>query len=95
VRPLDGVSQRDAHTAFISAVTWHSLWFHRPFRTDDWLLLRQHSQDRILEEAAATGTRDPVHLASMFGPHPNTAQRYVDAVCGRHDLAASGYAREE
>ena len=43
-------------------------------------------QDRILEEAAATGTRDPMHLASMFGLHPNTAQRYVDAVYGRHAL---------
>ena len=52
-------------------------------------------QDRILEEAAATGTRDPMRLASMFGLHPNTAQRYADAVYGRHDLAASGYAREE
>jgi hypothetical protein len=52
-------------------------------------------QDRILEEAAATGSRDPMHLASMFGLHRNTAQRYADAVYGRHDLAASGYAREE
>ncbi len=52
-------------------------------------------QDRILEEAAAAGTRDPMHLASMFGLHPNTAQRYADAVYGHHDLAASGYAREE
>lgn len=43
-------------------------------------------QDRILEEAAAAGTRDPMHLASMFGLHPNTAQRYVDAVYERHDL---------
>lgn len=43
LRPLDGVSQNDAGTAFTSAVTSHSLWFHRPFRTDDWLLLRQHS----------------------------------------------------
>jgi hypothetical protein len=46
-------------------------------------------QDRILEEAAAAGIRDPMHLASMFGLHPNTAQRYVDAVYGRHDLAPS------
>jgi hypothetical protein len=29
-------------------------------------------QDRILEEATAAGTRDPMHLASMFGLHPNT-----------------------
>jgi len=43
LRPVDGVSQRDAGTAFTSAVTSHTLWFHRPFRTDDWLLLRQHS----------------------------------------------------
>ncbi|MFD0901983.1 acyl-CoA thioesterase [Actinomadura sediminis] len=43
LRPLDGVSQNDAGTAFTSAVTSHTVWFHRPFRTDDWLLLRQHS----------------------------------------------------
>jgi acyl-CoA thioesterase-2 len=42
LRPLDGLSQRDAGTAFTSAVTSHTIWFHRPFRTDDWLLLRQH-----------------------------------------------------
>lgn len=43
LRPLDGVSQRGAGTAFSSAVTSHTVWFHTPFRTDDWLLLRQHS----------------------------------------------------
>ena len=43
LRPLEGISQQDAGTAFSSAVTSHSVWFHRPFRTDDWLLLRQHS----------------------------------------------------
>lgn len=43
LRQVDGVSQRDAGTAFASAVTTHTLWFHRPFRTDTWLLLRQHS----------------------------------------------------
>jgi acyl-CoA thioesterase-2 len=41
--PLDGVSQRDAGTAFTSAVTSHTVWFHRPSRTDDWLLLRQQA----------------------------------------------------
>jgi acyl-CoA thioesterase-2 len=40
LRPLDEVSQRDAGTAFTSAVTSHTLWFHRPVRTDCWLLLR-------------------------------------------------------
>jgi acyl-CoA thioesterase-2 len=43
LRPVEGVSQRDAGTAFTSAVTSHTVWFHRPFRTDCWLLLRQHS----------------------------------------------------
>ena len=43
LRPEPGISQQDAGTAFTSAVTSHTLWFHRPFRTDDWLLLRQHS----------------------------------------------------
>jgi acyl-CoA thioesterase-2 len=43
LRPLEGVTQNDAGTAFTSAVTSHSVWFHRPFRTDEWLLLRQHS----------------------------------------------------
>jgi len=43
LRPLDGVSQQHAGKAFTSAVTSHTLWFHRPFRTGGWLLLRQHS----------------------------------------------------
>ena len=43
LRPVDGVSQADAGKAFTSAVTSHTVWFHRPFRTDEWLLLRQHS----------------------------------------------------
>jgi acyl-CoA thioesterase-2 len=43
LRAIDGVSQHDAGTAFASAVTSHTVWFHRAFRTDDWLLLRQHS----------------------------------------------------
>jgi acyl-CoA thioesterase-2 len=43
LRPMDGVGQRGNGTAFTSAVTSHTIWFHRPFRTDGWLLLRQHS----------------------------------------------------
>jgi hypothetical protein len=38
--------------------------------------------DRILEEAMAHGFRDPLHVAAMFGLHPDTAQRYTDAVYG-------------
>lgn len=43
LRPIDGTTQQDSGTAFTSAVTSHTVWFHRPFRTDSWLLLRQHS----------------------------------------------------
>ncbi|MER7638642.1 acyl-CoA thioesterase domain-containing protein [Streptomyces sp. NPDC126522] len=43
LRPLEGVTQHDSGTAFTSAVTAHTVWFHRPFTTDDWLLLRHRS----------------------------------------------------
>ena len=43
LRPVDGLSQLGNGTTFTSAVTSHNLWFHRPFTTDSWLLLRQHS----------------------------------------------------
>ncbi|WP_329281157.1 acyl-CoA thioesterase [Streptomyces sp. NBC_01451] len=43
LRQVEGVGQHDANTAFTSAVTAHTVRFHRPFRTDTWLLLRQHS----------------------------------------------------
>ncbi|AGB24779.1 acyl-CoA thioesterase [Mycobacterium sp. JS623] len=43
LRPMDGVSHRGNGTWFTSAVTSHTIWFHRPFRTDSWFLLRQHS----------------------------------------------------
>jgi acyl-CoA thioesterase II len=43
LRPVEGIGQRDAMSAFTSAVTSHTVWFHRPFTTGGWLLLRQHS----------------------------------------------------
>lgn len=43
LRPFDGVSQADSTVTLHTAVTSHSLWFHQPFRVDDWLLLAQHS----------------------------------------------------
>ena len=67
LRMVEGVSQQDAGTAFTSAVTSHSIWFHRPLRTDDWLLLRQ--QGPILAHGRSFGrgdalTRDGVLVAS-------------------------------
>ncbi|MDT5335528.1 MAG: acyl-CoA thioesterase [Mycobacterium sp.] len=43
LRPHAGLSQLGNGTQFTSAVTSHTIWFHRPFTTDQWLLLRQHS----------------------------------------------------
>jgi acyl-CoA thioesterase-2 len=56
LRPMPGVSQASAGTAFTSAVTSHTIWFHAPFRTDDWLLLRQHSP--IVAHARCFGRGD-------------------------------------
>lgn len=37
-------AETNAATAqFTSAVTSHTVWFHRPFHTDEWLMLRQQS----------------------------------------------------
>lgn len=43
LRPMEGLAQTGNGTVFTSAVTSHTLWLHRPFRTDEWLLVRQHS----------------------------------------------------
>ncbi len=56
LRPMDGVSQRGNGTWFTSAVTSHTIWFHRPFRTDEWFLLRQHSP--VLAHARSFGRGD-------------------------------------
>jgi acyl-CoA thioesterase II len=56
LRAVDGVSQSDAQKAFTSAVTSHTIWFHRPFRTDEWLLLRQHGP--ILAHGRSFGRGD-------------------------------------
>ena len=54
---MDGVGQRGNGTAFTSAaVTSHTIWFHRPFRTDGWLLLRQHSP--LLADGRSFGRGD-------------------------------------
>jgi acyl-CoA thioesterase-2 len=43
LRPFDGVSKADSTVTLHTAVTSHTLWFHRPFRLDDWLLVAQRS----------------------------------------------------
>ncbi len=69
LRPMDGLGQRGNGTQFTSAVTSHTLWFHRPFRTDEWLLLRQHSP--LLAHGRCFGRGDVLTesgaLAASFG----------------------------
>lgn len=58
LRPIDGAGQRGNGTTFTSAVTAHTVWFHRPFRTDQWLLLRQHSP--LLAQGRCFGRGDVI-----------------------------------
>ena len=41
--PVEGISQADAGHRLHTAVTSHTMWFHRPFRLDCWCLIHQHS----------------------------------------------------
>jgi acyl-CoA thioesterase-2 len=66
--PLEGYSHTGNGTAFNSAVTTHTVWFHRPFRTDQWLLVRQHSP--VLAGSRSFGRGDVItedgHLVASF-----------------------------
>jgi acyl-CoA thioesterase-2 len=53
---VDGVSQRDAGKDLTTAVTSHTVWFHRPVRVDEWLLLRQEAP--ILAHGRSHGRGD-------------------------------------
>jgi acyl-CoA thioesterase-2 len=43
LRPHPGVSEAHSPDRIQTAVTTHTLWFHRPFRLDDWILVAQES----------------------------------------------------
>ena len=43
LRPVPGISEADSPEKIQTAVTTHSIWFHRPFRLDEWLLIAQES----------------------------------------------------
>jgi acyl-CoA thioesterase-2 len=59
LRPMVGVDQRGNGTVFTSAVTSHTIWFHRPFRTDggdvlteDGTLVASYAQEALLRFAS-------------------------------------------
>jgi acyl-CoA thioesterase-2 len=56
LRPFEGVSQADSTVTLHTAVTSHTLWFHQPFRVDDWLLLAQASP--VVSHGRAFGRGD-------------------------------------
>ena len=41
--PVQGVSHADSYRSLHTAVTSHTVWFHRPFLIDEWCLIVQHS----------------------------------------------------
>lgn len=43
LRPHPGVSEAHSPERLQTAVTSHTVWFHRPFRMDEWILLAQES----------------------------------------------------
>lgn len=43
LRPQPGIGESDAPERIHTAVTSHTVWFHRPLRVDDWLLIHQRS----------------------------------------------------
>ncbi|WP_109524627.1 MULTISPECIES: acyl-CoA thioesterase [Nocardia] len=43
LRPFAGYNHHGNGSAWSAATTSHTVWFHHPFSTDDWLLLRHHS----------------------------------------------------
>jgi acyl-CoA thioesterase II len=64
----DGWSQLDAHGSLRTSVIAHQLWFHRPFRIDDRLLLSQTSPAAAGGSAFGMGhvhTRDGELIASF------------------------------
>ena len=51
----------------------HAMWFHRPFRADDWLLYDQQSPDRVRgpragDRAAVHARRSPRRVGRPGGP---------------------------
>ena len=43
LRPHEGIGQADSPEKIHTAVTTHTVWFHRPIALDDWILLSQES----------------------------------------------------
>lgn len=55
LRPHPNVSEAHSPDRIQTAVTTHTIWFHRPFRMDEWILLSQESPSLSSRRGFATG----------------------------------------
>jgi len=55
LRPHPGVSEAHSPDRIQTAVITHTIWFHRPFRLDDWLLVSQESPTASGQRGFGTG----------------------------------------
>lgn len=55
LRPVPGLSEADSTSKLQTAVTSHSIWFHREFRLDDWVLIAQQSPSLAGARGFGTG----------------------------------------
>jgi len=61
-------SEEEWGSTFMSASLDHAMWFHRPGRPDDWLLLDMHGHGVIGSRGLATGqlfSSDGTHVATI------------------------------
>ncbi|MBW2271784.1 MAG: thioesterase family protein [Deltaproteobacteria bacterium] len=68
LRPHEGVSEAHVHEKIATAVTTHTVWFHRPLRMDDWILVAQESPTAAGARGFGLGhaySRDGVLVASF------------------------------
>jgi acyl-CoA thioesterase-2 len=55
LRPYEGLCETDSPERIQTAVTTHTLWFHRPVRLDQWVLITQESPSAFGARAFAQG----------------------------------------
>ena len=68
LRPHEGISEAHSPDRIHTAVTTHTLWFHRPFRVDEWLFFSQESPVAARSRGFGRGafyTRDGTRIASV------------------------------
>lgn len=69
LRPHPGIGESDAPERIHTAVTSHTVWFHRSLRMDEWLLVHQQSPISSGSRGFATGHvfTEPGELVASFG----------------------------